>query len=330
MAAVGAAVVTLADWAKRLDPDGRVARVVELLSQSNPIFSDAHWEQGNLPTGHRTTVRTGQPAVTWRLLNRGVPNGKSTTAQVDEQAGILEARGQVDVDIASLNADLAAFRLTEAQPFVEAMSQEFASTLIYGSASSAEEFVGLSPRYSLSTAANGRNIIKGGGSGSDNMSIWFIGWGANTVFGHFPKGSKAGIVHEDLGIGDAFDEDNNRFRAYLDRWQIKGGACVRDWRYAVRICNIDVSELIADSANAADLTRLMTKAYHRLQALTGARFGIYMNRTAVEWLDIQRQTRVKDGGGVTWQNVDGQNMMTFRGIPINPTDALLETEATVS
>ena len=90
---------------------------------------------------------------------------------------------------------------------------------------------------------------------------------------------------------------------------------------------------MADSANAANLTQLMTKAYHRMQALpspTGVRLAIYMSRTCAEMLDIQRQTRVKDGGGVNWSNVDGVNMLTFRGIPINPTDALLETEAAVT
>lgn len=321
-------VVTLADWAKRLDPNGRVAKVVELLSQTNQIFQDAHWEQGNLPTGNRTTVRTGLPGVFWRLLNKGVPTGKSTTAQVDEMAGMLEARGQVDVDLANLQADVSAFRLSEAQPFVEAMSQEFTSVLFYGSASSPEEFVGLSPRYSSLSASNARNILDGGGTGSDNMSIWLIVWGPNTVFAHFPKGSKAGIVHEDLGIGDAFDADNNRFRAYLDRWQIKGGVSVKDWRYAVRICNIDASNLVAEASNA-DLVKLMTKAYHRIQNFGMGRASWYMNRTAIEYLDIQRQEKVSAGGGITWQNVDGKIVPTFRGIPIGTCDALLETEARV-
>lgn len=326
---IGGGVVTLSDWAKRRDPDGRTAKIVEMLSQTNGILDDAHWEEGNLPTGHRTTVRTGLPVVTWRMYNRGVPTGKSTTAQVDVQAGMLEARGQVDVDLAGLNADVAAFRLSEAQPFVEAMSQEFASTMIYGTAASPEEFVGLAASYSSLSAPSAKNIIDGGGNGSDNCSIYLVVWGPNTVHCHFPKGSKVGLVHEDLGIGDAFDDDGNRFRAYLDRWQWKGGVVVRDWRYAVRIPNIDVSALVAESSNA-DLTKLMTKAWHRIPSFGMGRAAWYMNRTCAQYLDIQRQAAVKAGGGVTWEVVDGKNVMMFRGIPIRITDALLETEEAVS
>lgn len=328
-ATVGANVVTLADWAKRMDPDGKVAKVVELLSQLNEIINHMAWVQGNLPTGHRTTVRTGLPAVYWRLLNKGVPKGKSTTAQVDEQAGMLEARSEVDVDLAALNDDVAGFRLSEATPFMEALTQEFVQTLFYGSSSAPEEFVGLATRYSSLSATNGQNIINGGGSGSDNASIYLIGWGDQTVHGLFPKGSKAGIVHEDLGIGDALDANNDRFRAYMDRWQIKGGVCVKDWRYVVRICNIDISNLVAESSNA-DLIKLMTKAWHRIPNHGAARFGWYMNRTCAEFLDVQRQDATKSGGGITKETIDGESRLSFRGIPIYITDQLLETEATVS
>ena len=85
MATIGANALTLADWAKRLDPQGKVPSIVELLAQTNEILQDMLWVEGNLPTGHRTTVRTGLPTVAWRLLNNGVQPSKSTTAQIDEQ-----------------------------------------------------------------------------------------------------------------------------------------------------------------------------------------------------------------------------------------------------
>jgi hypothetical protein len=98
--ALGTGNLSLADWAKRLDPDGKVPTIVELLSQSNEVLLDMQWREGNLPTGHRTTVRTGLPAVAWRLLNQGVTPSKSTTAQIDEQCGMLEAWSEVDKDLA--------------------------------------------------------------------------------------------------------------------------------------------------------------------------------------------------------------------------------------
>ncbi|MFT9221916.1 major capsid protein [Gluconobacter oxydans] len=92
-------VATLADWAARRDPSGKTADTVNLLSQTNEILDDMLWKEGNLPTGNRTTVQTGIPTATWRMLNYGVPLGKSTTAQVDDTCGILELYNQIDKDL---------------------------------------------------------------------------------------------------------------------------------------------------------------------------------------------------------------------------------------
>ena len=80
MATLAQSVLTLADWAKRLDPDGKVPAIVEMLSQTNEVLADMLFKEGNLPTGERTTIRTGLPSVYWRLLNQGVAPSKSTTA----------------------------------------------------------------------------------------------------------------------------------------------------------------------------------------------------------------------------------------------------------
>lgn len=332
MATLNATVLSLADWAKRLDPQGKTPAIVELLAQTNEVLTDMLYAQGNLETGHRTTVRTGLPTVAWRLINKGVATGKSTTAQVDEQCGMMESRSQIDKALAELSSDLAGFRLSESQAFMEAMNQEAASTLFYGNSGLApEEFTGLAPRYSaLTGAGNSRNVISGSGAGSDNSSIWLMVWGNNTLHGIFPKNSKAGLIHEDLGVGDAFDADNNRFRAYMDRYEWKTGIALRDWRFAVRICNIDISNLVAKSS-AADLIELMIKAYHRIPSYKMGKAAWYMNRTCFQMLDIQRRDDViTAGGGIKYMEIDGMAYPTFRGIPIRICDALVETEATVS
>lgn len=334
MATIGSTVATLADVAKRIDPDGKVPSIVELLSQTNEILADMLWKEGNLPTGERTTVRTGLPTVAWRLLNQGVAASKSTTAQIDEQCGMLEAWSEVDKDLAMLNGNTAAFRLSEAQAFIEAMNQEMASTLFYGNSGTApEEFTGLSARYSaISGATNAQNVITGSGAGSDNSSIWLVVWGANTIHGIYPKGSKAGLFHEDLGeqtVETSTGVGGSRMRVFQDHWQWKCGVALKDWRYVVRIPNIDISNLVAKSS-AADLVELMIKAVHRVPSLKMGRPVFYMNRSCFQMLDIQRRDDVITGGGLTYQNVDGVATATFRGIPVRTCDALLETEAVVS
>lgn len=333
MATLGTNVLTLADWAKRLDPDGKVPMIVELLEQTNEVLMDMQWIEGNLPTGHRTTVRTGLPNIAWRLLNQGVQPSKSTTTQIDEAVGILEAWSEVDKDLAELNGNTAAFRLSEAQAFLESMNQEFVQTLFYGNSSTApEEFTGLSVRYSDTSATNGQNIISGGGAGADNTSIWFIVWGSNTFHGIFPKGSKAGLQHDDLGL-DTVETTagiaGNRMRAYRDRWQWKCGIALRDWRYVVRIPNIDISNLVSKTS-AADLIELMIRAYHRVPTMGPGKACFYMNRTVFQMLDIQRRDDAQSGGQLNYQVIDGVMTPFFRGMPIRRVDQLLETEALVS
>jgi hypothetical protein len=331
MATLSTGALTLIDWAKRLDPDGKTPKIAELLNQRNTILDDMQWLEGNLPTGDRTTIRTGLPTVYWRLLNQGVPPSKSTTAQVDEQAGMLEAWSEVDKDLAILNGNVNGFRLSEAKAFIEAMNQEVAQTLIYGNSGIAgEEFTGLSPRYSaISGAQNAENIVDAGGTGSDNTSIWLVAWGAETVHGIFPKGSKAGLIHEDFGevtVEVTAGIAGNRMRALQERYQWKLGLVVKDWRYVVRIANIDVSVLAG--GRPPDLISFMEAADEIIPDDLGSRV-FYVPRRASRYLRKQVRTSVSNGGGLTFENFAGKRIMMFDGIPIRKVDAILLTEARV-
>lgn len=337
MALLNANVMSLVDWAKRIDPDGKTPYIAEVLEQNNAMAQDMVHREGNLPTGHLSTIRTGLPAVSWRLINGPAYVSKSTTAQVQEQCGILDAWSEVSEDLVTLEDNPMAIRLTEAVAFLEAMRQEWSETVVYGNSSVAPaEFVGLSPRYSaLTGAGNSQNVISAGGTGSDNSSIWLVVHGEYSFFGIFPKGSRAGLSHEDLGLVTLQSSDSvqsGRMRVYQDRFIWKSGICLRDWRYVVRICNIDVSNLVS-GVSAADLSELMVRAIHRLPGDDPFSVGkpvFYMNRTVLQMLDIQRRNAVQAGGQLSYDVVDGRRTATFRGIPVRKMDAILNTEAAVS
>jgi hypothetical protein len=328
MATIGTTALTLIDWSKRLDPNGNTADLVELLNTTNPILTDAAVVEGNLPTGHRTTVRTGLPTPAWRMLNYGVQPSKSTTVQVDDSSGMLEAYSQVDKDLANLNGNTASFRLSEDRAFIEGMTQEMASTLWYGNtATDPKKFLGLSPRYASLSAANADNIIDASGSGSDNTSIWLITWSDQTTHLIFPKGSRAGLQSRDLGEQTLIDAAGGLYQGYRSHYKWDIGLSMRDWRYNVRICNIDVSNLIADSS-AANLTRQMIKATHLLPSDGMGKSVFYVNRTVSTYLDLQMMNGTNVN--LTLDNAAGARVMSFRGIPIRRSDALLNTEARVT
>lgn len=332
MAILSTGALTLADWAKRLDPDGRVPVVAELLSQSNEVLEDAVFMEGNLPTGHRVVIRTGLPTVYWRAINQGIPTSKSTTAQVDEACGMLEAYSEVDKDLAELNGNTAQFRLSEDSAFLEAMNQTMASTLFYGNpANDPKQFLGLATRYSSTSAGNGQNILKGGGSGSSNTSIYLVVWGENSVFCPFPKGSKAGLIHEDLGLNTVWDSNQARYQAYRTHYQWKNGLVVKDWRYVVRIANIDTT--ITNNNLAADLIALMSRGLDRIPNLAMGRPVFYMNRTVYSILRLQALNKsnyaLSVEKGLT-QFGTAASWLSFNGVPLRRVDQLLNTESTVS
>lgn len=334
--ALSTTALTLLDWAKRLDPDGKVPTIVELLSVTNEILDDMLWLQGNLPTGHRTTVRTGLPTVYWRLLNQGVQPSKSTTAQIDEQCGMLEAWSEVDLKLLALNGNSSSFRLSEAKAFIEAMNQEMASTLFYGNGSLApEEFNGLAVRYSSLSATNSQNIVNAAGtqdSPSDLTSIWLIQWGSDTVHGIFPKGSKAGLAHNDFGeqtIEVTAGVAGSRMRAMQEQFTWDAGLVVKDWRHVVRICNLDISDIKALSVGDGLLIEQLENAVELLPSRTG-KAVFYMNRTIRRLLRRQVREAVGAGGGLTFENVDGKRVLMFGDIPIRTSDAILTTETAVA
>ncbi len=333
MTALSAINPTLADLAKRLDPDGKVAVIVEMLQEQNEALDMIPWVEGNEIKGHRTTVRTGLPSVTWRKAYGGVQPTKSTTAQVVETIGTMEQYAEVDKEVADTNGNAAAFRLTEVAAHIQSMNHEFMQTLIYGNeGTEPEAFTGLAPRFnSLSGAENSQNVLSGGGSDTDMTSIYLVGMGANSVHGIYPKGQTAGLQSEDMAevTVENIDGNGGRMQAYRNHLIWRCGLSVRDWRYVVRICNIDVSELLPGATgNSANLLNLMVQAVELLQNVTPNTMFL-CNRTIRSMLRQQEIEKVA-GSTLSMETIAGRRVLAFDGIPVYRTDAILNTESAVT
>jgi hypothetical protein len=347
MAIIGNTALTLADWAKRVDDDGKMATVVDLLSQSNAMMEDMLWVEGNQTSGHKTTIRTGLPQGTWRQLYQGVQPTKSTTAQITEACGNLEGYSELDKDLADLNGNTAEFRLSEEGGFYEGMTQQVQSAFLYAnSLNTPAQIMGLAPRYNtiqVANAASANNVIDMGGTGSTNCSMWVVGWGPNSVHGIFPKGKIAGLQMTDLGEDVKVLSDGSMYRVYRSHFKWECGLAVRDWRYVVRMCNIDVTLLTG--ASAANLINGLVSAFHRFPTapssmrittdptkpsgvLGATRFAIYCNRQVAAALD--RQAMNKTNLLLSIGEFDGKPVTMFRGVPIRVVDRLLTTEARIT
>lgn len=323
---------TLLDFASREDPDGKIAQLAELLHEKNEILDDIPFVEGNLPTGHKSTIRAGLPTPTWRKLNYGVQPTKGQSVQVVDTCGMLADLGEVDKKMADLNGNSAAWRLSEDAGHIEGIAQALAATLIYGDTDVyPERFMGIGPRYDDLSADNGEQIIDAdaGGSGSDCTSIWLVGWGMNTVHGIFPKGSQAGLTMEDKGEVMLVDENGGKFPGYQTYYAQDVGLCVRDWRFIVRIANIDTGELTIDkSSNSADLEDLMVQASEQIWSLSGCRPIFYCNRGIRTW--FRRQMLKDSNRNLSIMEYGGKKVMAFDEIPIRRVDQILNTEARIT
>lgn len=325
---------TLADIAKREDPNGKIDQIVEILSQTNEILDDMVWQEGNLATGHKSTIRTGLPEPTWRKYYGGVQPTKSTTAQVTDTCGMLEAYAEVDKALADLNGNTSAFRLSEDKAHIEGMNQEFASALFYAQESTTpEQITGLAPRYSTAAPAvpSSDNVVLNNTSASaQNASIWLVGWSDNTAFGIYPKGSKAGLQVTDKGqvtIEAAPGTGGGRMEAYRSHYRWDTGLCVRDWRYVVR-GQYDAEALVRSGATGPNLVDMMTDMVERPPSLTNARFAFYANRKARTYLRNHLNDKVKNST-LSVEMISGRPVLFFDGIPVRRCDALLNTEAQI-
>lgn len=324
---------TLLDLARRADPNGKIAQIAEILNLQNELLDDIPWVEGNLPTGHKSTVRTGLPTPTWRKLYGGVLPQKSTTAQVTDTTGMLEAYAEIDKALLQLNGNSADWLLSEEKPFIEGFNQEIAMRLIYGSEATAPEtFTGLAPRYNSLSALNAENIIDAGGTGTDNTSIWLVVWGDATVHGIVPKGSVAGLQSEDKGIvtvEQAPDGSGGRYEAHRTHYRWDAGLVLKDWRYVVRICNIDKSDLTKDAATGADITDLMTQAIELIPNINMGRPVFYVTRKVRSILRRQIVNKVKNST-LTMEDVAGRRVVAFDGIPVRRVDAMAADEARIT
>ncbi len=330
MASIGNTYPTLMDLASRMEGGSVAKSIIEIISPQNEVLDDIPWIECNDGSSHKTTVRTGIPSGTWRKLNYGVAQEKSTTAQIKDATGMLESYSTVDAALLNMAKDKAGFRLSEEKPFMYGLAKTVMDTFIYGDTeTNPERFMGIAPRFDdLSGPENAENIISGAGAGADNTSIWLMVFGENSVHGVYPSGSQAGFQAKDLGEQTVYDAANNPYQAYRTHFKWDCGLVVRDWRQVVRIANIDVSDLTADAATGADILDLMVQALELVHDLGAGRACFLANRTIRSFL--RRQMMNRSNALLTLDNLWGRKVLMFDGVPVRRMDAILNTEAVVS
>jgi hypothetical protein len=335
---------TYSEWAARRDADGKISALVNLMSQQNSILNDmlaAECQTGNV---FEYTQVVKLPTPQRRAYNQGVVRTMAAVAKQVTTAVEYADWATIDASLARLGDQLQEQRAQEDFLHMEGMNQKIASDIFYSNrATDPLAFTGLANIYNTvnpATSGIAANVIDAGGTGSDNASMWLIVWGPKHIHTIFPNGMAAGIQHKDMGLLPIVDADGREFLAYRTWLQWNIGLAIHDWRFAVRVANIDVSDLnTVSAANLLDLLAQMVLRPPVMPAGVGpvqntddprivtGRAAIYVNRTV--YGALERQVTNKTNILLQLREWDGMTVLTYRGIPIRIVDALLNTESRV-
>lgn len=331
--------LTLLELAKRTNL-GSLLTIVEVLEETAEWLQDAIWLPANQPMSHITTQRTSQPTGTWRAINQGVAPEASSSKQIVEGIGILEAYSRVDKLLLELSGNPEQFRSGEDKSFIEGLSQNLSDvmfrsntgTITGDNSSDPEKFNGLPRR--LDAASLEGVYDHGSVSATADTSIYIVQWGENKVHMVYPKGSPTmGIVHENLGE-QTIDVSTTAgtpslMQAMVSHFKLHAGLVVRDDRCIKRIASISARGV--GSAVTSSFGASTNPGHHQLiQALNalpyqGVGARIYCNQQLKTQMDIF----AVDKSNVLYniENWSGRPVTTFRGVPVRRVDAILNTEA---
>jgi hypothetical protein len=335
MAEIGDAV-NLRDYAANNVGD-KVGMIAEVINETNEWTEDALFVEANQRDHHVTIERLTKPAAGRRRINQGVAASKGSERQVSEGISMFENRSHIDKKLVELSPDPMKFRFNKDKAHFAAVGEQVASDLIYGNSSAdPAQFNGFNTRYSTPSATintRGFQLIDGGGTGSSNTSIILAGWGENTVYGIYPKGSAIGLDTEDKGEQQIDRTDGTRIAMYetIVKWDV--GLAIEDYRYAVRACNIDVNTLTKTGSTGTDLVDIMDRCVSRLETGMNTSPAFMVNR----WIHsfLSRQVSNRGNNLLSMENFTGadgktRRVLMYNGIPIRRMDSITNDEAAVT
>lgn len=309
----------LKDVANRTDPSGKVAKVVDLMMQECSMFEDMPYVTGNLEAGHKIIQVVDKPKGSYTGYNQGSQNEKSAHRQITFGTGSLTGRVQVDDKIMRNFTNAPETFVQQCNETVQGLTQTTQHTLLYGETSEdPNAFNGFNHFYgNPKDPLYGKQLYNAGGTSNDNTSIYFVGWGPETVFGITPKNSKAGIQIFDRGINEVLDENGKPYFAHVRTFEMNLGLCVRDPRFVSVLHNVSLSKLLADPTG---IIKQMTYAMGLARTGFGSKMKIYVARELHSHLQVAAQEKMNVN--LTVSNVEGQPITSFNGAPIRTLDAL--------
>lgn len=302
----------LLDEAARPVPEVTGQFIVNGERKSASQVADARTIPG---TQYKTLVRTALPTASFRDANAGSASSGSTFENRLVECFILNPRWDCDKAIADANVDgAAAFIATEAAAILTAALMTLGKQFYYGAGTTNNGNGDAKGHPGLIDAVNSSLVIDAGGTtASTGSSVWGVKFGPMDV--QWVLGGDGNLNVSDVRIESIVDPNasTKRYTAYVQELLAWAGLQVRSQNCIGRI-----KKLTADSGKG--LT----------DALLADLLGAFPTGWAPDAFFLSRRSLKQLKKSRTATNATGKEAPTptdYEGIPLIPTDSILDTES---
>jgi|WetSurMetagenome_2_1015567.scaffolds.fasta_scaffold138284_2 hypothetical protein len=327
---------SLKDVVAYKDPSGGLLPIAEVMTKVNPFLDHIPFKESTLEAGEIVARRKQLGSPSWRRYNEGVQPSVTKVSTATEIMGHLEDWSEIDKALVDIQGDQAEFQFNESKGKMESMAQEMAVTYMYGNLSSdPKTFTGFMPRLGALNSTYGTGspiVIDGGGrTATAQGSILIVGWGMDKVYGIYPKNTVGGLQFENLGEDTKTFTDGSLMRVYRSRFGWDAGLAIKDYRYVIRIANIDAAALATigtDSDTSAILFNKIMDALAYIPIPGSVDLHMYMPRPV--WSALNKKSTEISYRDITMNIQDAGFVYNVYGVPCHLCDSMLMTEAVVS
>lgn len=341
--------LTLAELVRREDPDGGLADIVDVLSQTNAIVADATWKMCNDGSSDQVTRSVTEPTGTERMFGQGVEREAGVTEVINEPSTLHAAFSEPDADLLRQAPEgWEAARAKEDAFFINGMTKRYVSRIFDGDRTTNPlQILGINNRSDYNVLSSDYTFDNAGGNASvteNKTSIYFIQWGFKKVNMLFPRnmapdaaGQNSPIRMRDFGeqlVTDPLNTSNNAKYPAMQSWfQIAWGLSIADPRMVKRIVNISTSNIDGVDDFSFD-EEVMIDAFNELED-GGMGAVIYCNRT----IKSQMMKRANEKGNALYQVVSTQMegegpfarpVTRFWGIPVREVAQITNVQPAVT
>jgi len=316
----------LAEVANRTDPDGKTAKIAEVLMKKSPFVKNMLWMESNDKTQNKTVRRAAEPIIEDRRYYEGPALSSSKTIPLWDKIGTVEGQENIDREIALLAPEgVKTYLNQESISFASKFSKTIDSRLIYSDGySDPDRPTGLKAR--LDNLSNS-NVVNNGGTTADSCtSIYIVNHSKDYCYGIYPKDSKAGLeIHMSDLIPNLRGDNNSEYMGWKITMLWRYGLVVPDPLGIGRVCNIDDTTTFDETKLAQLIVAMDTNDTSRIYVNRRMKYQMWdriltKDTTALVMMKPTNE-HVLDSGGPP---------IAFAGIPIQLDEQILDTEAIVS